>query len=199
MAEAFRNFFDAALVQAAARQFARHGRDFDAARFEALAVPGLHGLPMKERAMQIAAALEQTLPQRFEEAAALIEMALAPPHAHERLGEMRLSEHGLAGWILWPVGEYVVRRGMPRPARALQVLHALTMRFSAEFAIRPFIAAHPELAFATLARWAGDPNVHVRRLVSEGSRPRLPWGMQLRALVADPSPTLPPAARAAGR
>jgi 3-methyladenine DNA glycosylase AlkC len=191
MAEAFRNFFDAALVQGAARQFSRRAGDFDAARFEAFALAGLDGLPMKERAMQIATALEHTLPQRFEEAAAVIEASLAPPHTHERLGEMRLGEAGLAGWILWPVGEFVVRRGMQDPARALQVLHALTMRFSAEFAIRPFIAAHPELAFATLARWTADTNVHVRRLVSEGSRPRLPWGMQLRALVVDPSPTLP--------
>jgi 3-methyladenine DNA glycosylase AlkC len=84
-----------------------------------------------------------------------------------------------------------VRRGLAQPGRALAVLHALTQRFSAEFAIRPFIAAHPALAFATLARWANDPSVHVRRLVSEGSRPRLPWGMRLKALVADPSPTLP--------
>jgi 3-methyladenine DNA glycosylase AlkC len=70
------------------------------------------------------------------------------------------------------------------------VLRALTPRFSAEFAIRPFIVAHPELAFATLATWAQDPDEHVRRLASEGSRPRLPWGLRLQALVRDPAPTL---------
>ena len=191
LAEAFRNIFDAALVQATARQFARRSRRFDAAAFEALALPGLDGLPMKERAMQIATALEQTLPARFEDAATLIEATLAPASTDEDLGAMRLGEAGLAGWILWPVGEFVVRRGLPQPERALRVLHALTMRFSAEYAIRPFIATHSDLAFATLARWASDPNLHVRRLVSEGSRPRLPWGMQLKALVVDPSPTLP--------
>jgi len=110
------------------------------------------------------------------------------------------------GWILWPVGEFVARRGLAAPAgaqpvqpeqqaqqvrRALQVLHALTQRFTAEFAIRPFILAHPDLVFATLARWAHDPSLHVRRLVSEGSRPRLPWGLQLKPLIADPGPTLP--------
>ena len=56
---------------------------------------------------------------------------------------------------------------------------------------RPFVEAHPVLVLATLRAWERDPSVHVRRLVSEGSRPRLPWGMQLRSLVADPSPTLP--------
>ena len=85
-------------------------------------------------------------------------------------------------------------RRPPRPGepeRALAALHALTQRFTAEFAIRPFIVHHPALVFATLQRWTTDPSPHVRRLVSEGSRPRLPWGLRLQALVHDPSPTLP--------
>jgi 3-methyladenine DNA glycosylase AlkC len=53
------------------------------------------------------------------------------------------------------------------------------------------IVAHPALVFATLQHWTRDPSAHVRRLASEGSRPRLPWGLRLQALVADPSPTLP--------
>ena len=53
------------------------------------------------------------------------------------------------------------------------------------------IVAHPERVYATLQRWTTDPSAHVRRLVSEGSRPRLPWGLQLKSLIADPSPTLP--------
>jgi 3-methyladenine DNA glycosylase AlkC len=75
--------------------------------------------------------------------------------------------------------------------RALRCLHALTQRFSAEFAIRPFIAQHPQPTLATLTQWVHDPSVHVRRLVSEGSRPRLPWGQRLQLLVRDPAPTLP--------
>ncbi len=57
--------------------------------------------------------------------------------------------------------------------------------------MRAFIEAHPGLTFATLATWARDPSEHVRRLASEGSRPRLPWGLQLKGLIADPSPALP--------
>jgi 3-methyladenine DNA glycosylase AlkC len=89
------------------------------------------------------------------------------------------------------VGEFVARRGLAQPERGLAALHALTQRFTAEFAIRPFIAQHPVLAFTSLQRWVADPSAHVRRLVSEGSRPRLPWGQRLHSLVADPSPTLP--------
>ncbi|HMO49182.1 MAG TPA: hypothetical protein PKB14_24560 [Rubrivivax sp.] len=93
--------------------------------------------------------------------------------------------------MVWPLGEFVVRRGDAMPQRALRTLHALTQRHTAEWAVRPFIERHPELSFATLAAWAADPSPHVRRLVSEGSRPRLPWGLQLKALILDPSPALP--------
>ena len=79
----------------------------------------------------------------------------------------------------------------PNPNAALAALHAITQRFTAEWALRPFVQQHPELTFATLQRWARDDSAHVRRLVSEGTRPRLPWGMQLKSLIADPSPTLP--------
>ena len=191
MAEALKHLLDTDLVRRAAAHLARHGPAFDAKRFVALASRGIEALELKQRSMAIADALVHTLPADFDSAASLIEASLAPPFEHENLGDMRIGEAGLAGWVLWPVGEFVVRNGMQAPARALRTLHALTQRFSAELAIRPFIAAHPELAFATLAHWKHDRNVHVRRLVSEGSRPRLPWGMQLKALVADPSPTLP--------
>jgi 3-methyladenine DNA glycosylase AlkC len=70
-------------------------------------------------------------------------------------------------------------------------MYALTKRFSCEFAIRPYIIRYPELVFERLRRWLTDPDVHVRRLVSEGTRPRLPWGERLRALDEDPTPSLP--------
>jgi len=188
--EPFKNLLNPALVRAAAAQLARHG-DIDAARLARLATQGLEGLEMKARALQIAGALEATLPTRFDEAAALIEAALAPAEAGEAMAQLDGLEQGLRGWILWPVGEFVARRGLAEPGRALATLHALTQRFTAEFAIRPFIVAHPALVFETLARWADDPSHHVRRLVSEGSRPRLPWGLQLKPLIRDPAPTLP--------
>jgi 3-methyladenine DNA glycosylase AlkC len=189
--EPFKNLINAELVRMTAAHLRRTAPGFDAQRFIALASEGLDALEMKARAMQIAGALEATLPADFSTAAAVLEAALAPPADHERLSELRMGDAGLSGWVLWPVGEFAVRRGMAEPERALALLAQLTQRFSAEFAIRPFIVAHPELSFATLARWVQHPNLHVRRLVSEGSRPRLPWGLQLKALVADPTPTLP--------
>ena len=191
MAEPFKNLIDASLVRAAAEQLERVAPDFDTKRFVQLATRGLDTLEMKARAMHICAALEATLPADFAAAADALQAALAPAETSEAMAQLEGLDQGLRGWILWPVGEYVARHGQLQPERALRLLHALTQRFTAEFAIRPFIVRHPELSFATLRRWSTDNSAQVRRLVSEGSRPRLPWGLQLKSLITDPSPTLP--------
>jgi 3-methyladenine DNA glycosylase AlkC len=194
MAEPFKNLLGPAVVHAAARHLHRVWPAFDAQRFTAAALSGLDALEMKARATQIADALQATMPADFEAAALLIEAALAPAPDHVELGKLAPSDKGLAGWVLWPVGIFIERRGIEKASqvpRALRTLHALTQRFTAEWAIRPFIDKHPALAFKTLQAWTSDPSPHVRRLVSEGSRPRLPWGLQLKALIKDPAPTLP--------
>lgn len=191
MAEPFKNLIHVGTVDIAARHLARTCPDFDARRFRRLAAEGLDALEFKARAQHVCAALEATLPSDFAASCDALEAALAPIRGDEALSEFHDRDDGLAGWVVWPLSEYVARRGLDAPKRALSALHAMTQRFSAEWAIRPFIEHHPALSFATLARWTRDPSEHVRRLVSEGSRPRLPWGLQLRALIADPSPTLP--------
>ncbi len=189
--EPFKNLINAQTVAQAGQHLKRAWPGFDRRRFEALANHGLDALEFKARAHHLCSALEATLPDDFDAAAAIIEASLGPAGVGDDLSALRTGDAGLGGWVVWPLGEFVVRRGMHAPERALAALHALTQRFSAEYAVRPFIAEHPALAFETLQRWAVDPSAHVRRLASEGSRPRLPWGMQLKALVADPSPTLP--------
>lgn len=186
MPEPFKNLLNADVVRTASRHLRRAWPDFDARSFERLSLAGLDGLELKARAMHMAAALEATLPTDFDRAAGVIEGSLASAAEGDAA-----ADDGLRGWVLWPVGEFVVRRGIDHPERALAVLHATTQRFTAEWAIRPFILRHPRLTWDMLARWTADPSEHVRRLVSEGSRPRLPWGEQLKGLIADPSPTLP--------
>ena len=77
-----------------------------------------------------------------------------------------------------------------QPQRSLAALHAFTQRFTAEFAIRPFLREHPKRTLKQLHAWCGHPDEHVRRLVSEGSRPLLPWGGNLTELLEPPHPTL---------
>lgn len=191
MPEAFKNLLNVALIRDAAAQLQNAWPRFDASRFVARASHGLEPLEMKARAMQICEALEATLPSDFDAAAQVIESALAPPQSEASLAESGSLAQGLQGWILWPVGEFIARRGLSQPERALAALHAMTQRFTAEFALRPFIVSCPGIVWPTLQRWCHDPSAAVRRLVSEGSRPRLPWGLQLKSLITDPSPTLP--------
>ncbi len=191
MAEPFKNIFNTTLIEQSAKHLKRVWPAFDHKLFVQTANKGLDGLEMKGRAMQIASALEATLPPNFDRAAGILESALAPPFTTEDLAPMHTNTEGLAGWVIWSTGEFIVRRGMAQPERAMKSLREMTMRFSTEYSIRPFIDQHSELAMKTLHQWSTDKNLHVRRLVSEGSRPRLPWGLQLKALITDPAPTLP--------
>ena len=198
MAEPFKNLINTRTVASAGLHLQRVWPAFDRQAFERQAAHHLDQLEFKARAMQLADALEATLPANFAQAAGHIEASLAPPIALDDKGEpvgLATGEagdaDGLRGWVVWSLAEFVARRGMDDVPRALACLHALTQRFSAEFAIRPFIQRHPDTVFAVLATWVDDPSAHVRRLVSEGSRPRLPWGLRLQALVADPSPSWP--------
>ena len=72
----------------------------------------------------------------------------------------------------------------------MRAQHELTQRFTAEFSLRPFLVRHRDATLARLALWAEDPSVHVRRLVSEGTRPRLPWAPRLPGFQRDPAPVL---------
>ena len=73
----------------------------------------------------------------------------------------------------------------------MKAQYELTRRFSAEFSMRPFLIQWPERTLARLMEWTRDADPHVRRLCSEGARPRLPWAMRIPAFVADPTPVLP--------
>lgn len=200
MAEPFKNLISPATVQHMAQHLGRTTPGFDAERFQALALHQQAELELKARILRIADALTATLPPDFSAACDAVEAALAPPlpldaHGEPITTEAALHPQGLAGWSIWAVGEWVARTGVPLDAalwpRALACLHALTQRSTAEFAIRPFLQAHPQRVWPTLMAWVSDPSAHVRRLASEGSRPRLPWGLRLQAQVADPSPGLP--------
>ena len=195
MADAFKLLINPETVAHTARHLRRAWRGFDAERFSAIALDGQDGLEFKARAHRLADALRATLPEDFDRACGVLETALAPPLALDADGEpvglQGAQPQGVSGWALWGAGEWVARAGLGEPERALLCLREITQRFTAEFAIRPFIAQRPEAVFPVLERWTGDGSAHVRRLVREGSRPRLPWGLRLQALVVDPAPTLP--------
>ncbi|HSW27058.1 MAG TPA: DNA alkylation repair protein, partial [Burkholderiaceae bacterium] len=127
MAEPFKNLINPDTVQAIATQLSRVAPEFPAGQFSALALPGLQALELKARAMQLCEALQATLPDDFHSAAGWIEAALAPPRSLATGSDDLVDgTPGLSGWALWAAGEYVARRGLDHPQRALQALHAIT-------------------------------------------------------------------------
>jgi 3-methyladenine DNA glycosylase AlkC len=192
MAEPFKNLINADTVAAVATHVHRAWKGFDRSAFSQQGLTGLDALELKARVMHLAQALVAHLPTDVDRAAGILEASLGPAGVGDDLSQLRTSGSGLAGWPVWPLTEAVaLMAAQKHPERGLQALHAMTQRLTAEFAIRPFIIHHPDLSLATLTGWLSDPSAHVRRLVSEGSRPRLPWGLRLQALVQDPRPTLP--------
>jgi len=99
--------------------------------------------------------------------------------------------NGLAPFFYLPHSSYVATFGPTHFQSGMRVLKALTQRFTSEFAIRPFLIQHQDACVATLIKWTRDKDIHVRRLTSEGSRSRLPWGMRIPAFQKDPTPVLP--------
>ncbi|HMQ94212.1 MAG TPA: DNA alkylation repair protein [Amaricoccus sp.] len=184
MPEPFKTFFNTGTIAMIGANLAARSPGFDRDRFEALAGDGLEALELKARAAQITRALDACLPRDFGPACDLMLAALAPADAAE-------GAPGIRGWAVMPMADLVALRGLGDFDRAMEVLAEMTRRFSSEFAVRPFILADPERAMGHMMRWTGHADWRVRRLASEGSRPRLPWGMRLAPFVADPAPLMP--------
>ncbi len=180
MPEPLKNLLHPALVRAMAEIIAANAPSFDRDRFTALATDGIESLELMERAALIRDALFATLPENFPEAAAILAASLPTT-----------GKPGLTGWMLLPINQFIAARGIRDFDIGLDLLKALTPHFTAEFGIRQFIHQDQARALATITRWVDDANHHVRRLASEGTRPRLPWAMRLPQLIKDPSPILP--------
>lgn len=174
MAEKFSlkdDLFNERTVSYLAGLFAPVLDQFDPVAFTNDIISEFPQLELKQRISFIAQSLEAVLPDDFNAAADVIERALPAPLDPSK------TDDDFGHFIFAPLGEYVAVHGIEHPPRALACLEQITMRFSAEYAIRSFINAHPDQTFDVFQAWARSPNYHVRRLVSEGTRPKLPWGV----------------------
>ncbi|MCU0492088.1 MAG: DNA alkylation repair protein [Chloroflexaceae bacterium] len=179
----FKNFYGVELAENLAERISAIHAAFPAVPFVAQVAAGVGPLELKGRIALISAALRQHLPADYPTALAILLNILGPPLA---------SDEGMFnhGYHLGPVAYFVEAYGLAHPNESLAAIHAITQRYTGEFAIRPFLVQHPEQTLAALQRWVHDESFHVRRMVSEGSRTRLPWASRLPAFVADPTPVL---------
>ncbi|TMV08893.1 hypothetical protein FGK63_07175 [Ruegeria sediminis] len=176
--------FNAEKIRYLAGLLAAGEPSFDPERFEAQVMQKLPALELKQRMTWIADCLAAEFPGDLPDVAPVILRALPPP-----LDPM-LTDNDFGDFIFAPFGEWVAEVGMDHPELALDLFEELTQRFSMEWAIRPFLNRRPDLVLARMTDWCGHPHYHVRRLVSEGTRPRLPWGMAVSLDPRDPLPLL---------
>lgn len=160
--------------------------EFDRPAFVRETMSKFPELELKARISHIAVVLEEHLHADFKVAAKQITDTLPPPLDPSK------SDDDFGDFIFAPLGEYVVRNGLSKQhlKRSLRTLKAITQRFSMEDAIRWFINAFPAETMDELSRWSTDPNYHVRRLVSEGTRPLLPWSKRIDIDQTDAIPLL---------
>lgn len=188
MAELLKYRLGQGAIEQIAGVLVRVSPDFPQSVFIRQSLLNLEPLELKQRVHHLIAVLAECLPRSFTEAATILQQIPRHWQASGVAGGYSTEDYGFA---VWPLIDYVSVHGLHEPELALQTLEVLTPLFTAEYAIRPFLQQHFELSYSYLQRWTTHDNHHVRRLASEGCRPRLPWGQRVPLLMKQPEIILP--------
>lgn len=175
MPDPLKNMFDTAFLDQLCAAVQTAYPDFDRAAFLARVTDDRwEARELKARMRHISTALRAALPADYRAALAVLRQ-IAP---------------ALGGFQAMILPDFVEVCGLDDWDASIPALALFTTRCSSEYAVRPFILRDPPRMMAQMLAWARDPNEHVRRLASEGCRPRLPWGMALPVFQSDPAPVL---------
>lgn len=172
--KALKHIYNTTLLQTLASEIAEVYPPFDQKRFLTIRTELLK-LEMKDRLRLIRDQLKKTLPQDYSLAVEII---------------LKSTTSGrLKGFSIWPYTEFIQTYGLVHSEVSLRALKQLTTLFTSEWAVRPFINQNLKFTLDFLKQCALDSNHHVRRWVSEGTRPRLPWGERLQIFIEKPELT----------
>lgn len=157
---------------------------FDLEKWEKLVFddPAFPNLELKQRLRHAATTLRPVLSPDLKDALDVVKNTVQ--HMINREGEKLTYLYGF-------LNDFVEIYALDEPEMAIPVFETVTRWCSAEFGIRPFILRYPDRMYKQMMLWAEHPSPMVRRLSSEGFRPRLPWGMGIPALKKDPAVLLP--------
>jgi 3-methyladenine DNA glycosylase AlkC len=139
------------------------------------------GLALSKRIELHADELYNFLPGNFKKALGILVSIL---------GEENKNETGMFSVFYWimPIGKFVEKYGLKHFDESMDAIEEITKRNTGEYAIRPFIRLYPEQSLIRMKQWAKSDNFHLRRLASEGLRPKLPWASKLDTFIDNPSP-----------
>jgi len=184
MPEPLKNYFDERIPRAIAQQIVAVWPQFPTKAFLQDALEGYAELALMDRGRKIARTLRPHLPSAYPEA---IDILL---RASGERPKGTSGDGGMASFLYLPHVNFIAEFGLDHFDLSMQALHHFTQLFTAEFSVRPYLERYEAEALGLLQQWTKDPNVHVRRLVSEGTRPRLPWAGRLPRFQRDPKPVL---------
>lgn len=169
---AFKNYINRNAIRTLGKRIQSAMPDFPLDRFVRAACRNLEPLEFTQRTRHVAEALRKSLPDDIAASLEIITNSLP-----EELPDVdgMFAEH----FWLWPLSDFVRDFATDHWDEAIEACYWLTRCFTSEFAIRPQLERHPEKTLEVLHEWTVDESQHVRRLCSEGTRPRLPWASRL--------------------
>lgn len=177
MAELLKDIYSKDFLLSFSRMVQSAYKAFDTTSFIAAVMDETwDALPLKARTRRISENLGIFLPNGYESALNIL-YAIAD------------SSVGFP-YLIFPDFVAVYGKAEKHWELSMNALELFTQKSSSEFAIRAFILSDPERVMRRMTTWAEHPNEHVRRLSSEGCRPRLPWGEALPSFKKNPAPVL---------
>src|SRR5690625_4516818 len=176
---ALKYYFNDELAIRLANLIEHQHNNFPSDSFISSVETGVEGKELKARVEEIADKLYEHLPSEYTEALSILLKILGPENK---------TEEGMftKGYFLMPVAKFVEKYGHGHFDLSIEALYEITKRHTSEYAIRPYLNLDPDRCLKYFEKWLADANPHVRRLVSEGTRPRLPWAKKIGPIQNDP-------------
>lgn len=173
--------FGANLAEILADEIAPHYKKFDKEGFIKAVGKRTEERTYTQRIEIIADELREFLPNNYHEALDVLLKILGPENPNET-GMFRDFY-----WLM-PVGKFIEKYGLDDFDASMRAIAEVTKRNTGEYAVRPYIRAEPAKALEYLTEWAQSESFHLRRLASEGLRPKLPWAPKLDTFIDNPAP-----------
>lgn len=181
--KALKHYFGVELAHHLSRLIEPHFPNFPSDSFVQSVANQIEPLELKGRVAVISDELSNTLPTDYSKALNILLKILGPENE---------TEQGMFtnGYFLMPIAFFVEKYGLQHLELSMHALYEITKRHTSEYAIRPYLECYPDECLKYLNNWLNDSNPHVRRLVSEGTRPRLPWAKRMQAIKGNPANNL---------
>ncbi|NOY66796.1 MAG: DNA alkylation repair protein [Gammaproteobacteria bacterium] len=175
MPEAIKNCFNKTFIQSLTAGIQSHYPEFNAKKFnKAVFNKDWEQKELKQRMRHISISLREHLPDNYKKA----------------IGILKKTSRKTGGFEAMVFPDFVEAYGLDHYDESIKALEFFTRHASSEFAIRPFIIKYKTRTMKQMHQWVSSSNHHVRRLASEGCRPRLPWAMALPEFKQNPKPVI---------